>query len=140
MADEHYTSLENKYENIIRIADIETKKIATVSIVIKYFPTQLTQLDIKELLTVFISTFTEALLISQRNKVNKFDVLVDCEGSSTKNVNYDFGKNLITLTKHTFNDNLGRCVIFNTNSAVRTVYKIVKPLIDKDTRQKIKVF
>lgn len=133
-------SIEKKYEELIKITDIGTKKIATVSVVVKNFPQNIKTEQLKELLTLFLSTFTEALLISQRNNINQFDVLVDCQGSSMKNASYDFGKNLINLTKNTFDDNLGRCVIFNTNTAFRTVYKVISPLIDKSTKKKIKVF
>ena len=131
------TNILTKYENLIRITDMETTKEATVSIVVKNFPIKP---DIKELITVFLAVFTKALLISQHNNLKVYDVLVDCEGISSKHVNKEFGKQLIGLMKSTFNDTMGRCVIFNTNNIFKAAYAFCSPFIDKPTKAKIKVF
>ena len=127
----------NLYEDLIRITDLDTKSIATVSIVVRYFPYKP---DIKFLLTHFLEIFTQALLISQKNEINTFDVLIDCEGTTTKHIDYTFGKNFVSLMKKSFNDNLGRCVIFNTDALFKHVYSVFKKLIDKETREKIRIF
>ncbi len=126
-----------KYENLIRITDIDTKKTATVSVVVKNFPDKY---DTQDMLTVFLTILTEALLISQRNNIQVYDVLVDCQGTTAKNISYKFGKQLIAVLKTTFNNTMGRCVIFNTNILFKTVYKVLSPLIDKPTKEKIKIF
>ena len=126
-----------KYEDLIRITDINTKKTATVSVIIKNFPKKL---DTQDLLTAFIAIFTEALLISQRNNIHVYDVLVDCQGTTSKNIDYKFARQLIAILKTTFNNTMGRCVIFNTNMLFKTVYKVLSPLIDKPTKKKIQIF
>lgn len=131
------TNLLAKYENLIRITYTETTKEATVSIVVKNFPIKP---DIKELITVFLAVFTKALLISQSNNLQVYDVLVDCEGISSKHINKEFGKQLIGIMKSTFNDTMGRCVIFNTNNIFKAAYSFFSPFIDKQTKAKIKVF
>lgn len=131
------TNILAKYENLIKITDLETKKTATVSIVVRNFPTNP---DNKELITVFIAIFTKALLISQSNNIQVYDVLVDCEGTTSKNINKQFGKDLIYAMKKVFNNTLGSCIIFNTNQLFKAVYTIFSPLIDKPTKKKIRVF
>ncbi len=131
------TAKPSQYEDIIRITDTETKAIATVSVIVRNFPHKFI---IKDMLTTFITLFTEALLISQSNGINTFDVIVDCEGTTKQNIDYTFGKEMIGIMKKVFDGKLNRCVIFNTNSLFRTVYTMFKPLIDKPTRQKIRIF
>lgn len=134
------TSISNiltKYDELIRITDINTQSVATVSIVAKNFPQTF---DSQELITAFVAIFTEALLLSQKNNHQVYDVLVDCKGATAKNIDYKFAKTLIAVMKSTFNDTMGRCVIFNTNQIFRTAYSILSPLIDKPTKAKIKVF
>jgi len=126
-----------KYEDVIKIADVTTKKTATVSIFVKKFPHKF---DNQEMITVFMTVFTEALLLSQSNNVQFYDVLVDCKGTTRKNLNKKFCKDLISIMKSTFNNTLGRCVIFNTNQLFRTLYSLFTSLIDKPTKEKIKVF
>lgn len=128
------------YEDLIRITDLNTESIATVSIVVRQFPNKLETSDIKVLLTHFLEIFTQALLISQRNNINQFDVLIDCEGTTTSNIDYTFGKNFVSLMKKSFDNNLGRCVIFNANTLFKHVYSVFKKFIDKPTREKIKIF
>lgn len=131
------TNILKKYENLIRITDTTTEKEATVSIFVKNFPHNP---DIRELITVFLAIFTEALLISQRNDLQVYDVLVDCKDVSSKHINKEFGKQMIGIMKSTFNDTLGRCIIFNTNNIFKAAYAFFSPFIDKPTKAKIKVF
>lgn len=125
------------HPDLIKITDIKTDNIATVIIYPKYFPQDV---ECKELITLFIEVFTQALLISQNNKLNAFDVLVDCQDTTIKNVDYTFGKNLINIIKKAFDGNLNRCVIYNTNNIFKTVFKVITPLIDKNTRKKVQIF
>jgi hypothetical protein len=131
------TNLLAKYENLIKIADTATKKKTTVHIIAKNFPEKPNG---KEIITVFLAIFTEALLISQNNGFTVYDVIVDCKSVSTKNINKEFGKQIIGIMKSTFNDTLGRCVIYNTNNIFKAAYAFITPFIDKTTKSKIKVF
>lgn len=131
------TDILTKYEDLVRITNMNTKSVATVLVIVKNFPETY---DTQELLTAFITIFTNALLISQKNDIHVYDVLVDCLGTTSKNVNYKFAKQLIAVLKTTFNNTMGRCVIYNTNMLFKTVYKVVSPLIDKPTKKKIQIF
>ena len=136
---------EDKYKELIKITETAPRSVATVAIVVKNFPPKpkdknAQDRQTEELVTVFITTLTQALLVSQNNGKNTFDVMVDCKDTSSKHVNYKFGKSFIALAKKVFDGNLGRCVIFNTGNLFKTVYKVISPLIDKPTREKIKIF
>ena len=127
-------NIENTEDLLIFITENKETKNAVVYIRVSKF---IIEDNIESKVAYFIKKLTEALLISQDNGTNMFDIIVDCENATSKNVDMKFGKNFIKIAKQVFNNNLGVCVIINIVPMFKHIFTIIKPLIDKPTRSKI---
>jgi hypothetical protein len=82
---------------------------------------------------------TQALLKSQKNGANKFDVLVYMEHFKVGNLNYKFVKYLADILKSLFPERLRKATIINPPKFFITSYEIVKTFLDEPTRKKVEL-
>lgn len=68
---------------------------------------------------------------------NTIDVDMDLINYKIKEFDFDFIKMMITFFQEKYPDNLNRIHIRNANLIVKSVYKLLKPFICKETREKI---
>jgi hypothetical protein len=68
---------------------------------------------------------------------NTIDVDMDLINYKIKEFDFDFIKMMITFFQEKYPDNLNRIHIRNANLIVKGIYKLLKPFICKETREKI---
>jgi hypothetical protein len=91
-------------------------------------------------ITTFIANIaTQALLKSQKNGANKFDVLVYMEHFKVGNLNYKFVKYLADILKSLFPEKLRKATIVDPPKFFITSYEIVKTFLDEPTRKKVEL-
>lgn len=93
--------------------------------------------DIVKATSFIANVITKALLKSQKNKENKFDVLVYLGSFKIKQINYQFVKYLADILKQLFPEKLRKALLIDPPSVFIHSYEIVKKFMDKPTRAKI---
>ena len=68
---------------------------------------------------------------------NTIDVDVDIINYKIKEFDFDFIKMMITFFQEKYPDNLNKIYIKNSNLLIKGLYKLLKPFICKETRDKI---
>lgn len=97
-------------------------------------------MDKEKILIHLINIFNQSLVISKEYyKSNKFVVEVYLEGLTFNNIDSQFLKELTTLFQSIYPDKLGKCIIFNPPIIFRTVWDVVKRIIDNETKEKIEI-
>lgn len=84
-----------------------------------------------------VSCFEETLRLSNE-KFNKEQIIIllDLKDVKMKHLEMRFMKEVIHLFEHQYPDRLKYCIIINHSFIIKILYKIIYPLIDKDTRKK----
>ena len=95
--------------------------------------------EIVKITTFIANVATQALLKSQKNGANKFDVLVYMEHFKVGNLNYKFVKYLADILKSLFPERLRKATIINPPKFFITSYEIVKTFLDEPTRKKVEL-
>jgi len=95
--------------------------------------------EIVKITTFIANVATQALLKSQKNGANKFDVLVYMEHFKVGNINYKFVKYLADILKSLFPERLRKATIINPPKFFITSYEIVKTFLDEPTRKKVEL-
>lgn len=78
-------------------------------------------------------------LIESKNKYNKDTVIthLDLSGVTMKQIDTCFFKKMIIMLQTEYDDTLEKLIITNIPIFFKIAYKIVRPFIDKDTKNKI---
>jgi hypothetical protein len=95
--------------------------------------------EIVKITTFIASVATQTLLKSQKNGINKFDVVVYMDKFKVGNLNYKFVKYLAEILKSLFPDKLRKATIIDPPKFFITSYEIVKTFLDKPTRKKVEL-
>ena len=95
--------------------------------------------DIVKITTFIANVATQALLKSQKNGANKFDVLVYMEHFKVGNLNYKFVKYLADILKSLFPERLRKATIIDPPKIFINSYEIVKTFLDEPTRKKVEL-
>lgn len=95
--------------------------------------------EIVKITTFIANVATQALLKSQKNGANKFDVLVYMEHFKVGNLNYKFVKYLADILKSLFPERLRKATIVDPPKFFITSYEIVKTFLDEPTRKKVEL-
>jgi hypothetical protein len=95
--------------------------------------------EIVKITTFIASVATQTLLKSQKNGVNKFDVVVYMDKFKVGNLNYKFVKYLADILKSLFPDKLRKATIIDPPKFFISSYEIVKKFLDKPTRKKVEL-
>jgi len=87
----------------------------------------------------YIFKIIEELIILRKTQLNisTMDTFIDLKDHKLKEIDYDFIKMLIHVLQEKYPDNLKVIWVTNANIMVKTIYTIIRPFIDKETRQKI---
>ena len=133
---------------------METKIVENISDVNDFFP-KFMFLDNKLNLIVKVKYFTKKcdykklsnyifnlldFTIQKRKEefnIDVLDIFVDLKEYKIKEVDYSFIKFMISICQDKYKDSLRIVYLQNTNFMFKTIYAIVRPFIDKDTRKKI---
>jgi hypothetical protein len=102
---------------------------------IKYFKKQVNY----DSLLNYIEQFINKLLLDKKKIFNNdlFIVYIYLKGYKIKEFDYDFIKNTIHFLENKFPNNLNKVLIYDSNIIIKGIYKLFKPFIHKDTREKI---
>jgi len=95
--------------------------------------------EIVKITTFIANVATQALLKSQKNGANKFDVLVYMEHFKVGNLNYKFVKYLADILKSLFPEKLRKAIIIDPPKIFINSYEIVKTFLDEPTRKKVEL-
>ena len=93
--------------------------------------------DIVRITSFIANVMMSALLKSQENGKNHFDVICYLNKFKITNINYKFVKYLTDILKQLFPDKLRSVLIIDPPKFFITAYDIIKRFIDKPTRKKI---
>lgn len=93
----------------------------------------------EELLITIIRSCTSALLHSQENNNDFFNVRVDASNLKFKHLDRKLIKLVSESLQTLFPDKLNECHIYNTSKLFNQFYDIIKLFIDKKTRRKITI-
>jgi hypothetical protein len=87
----------------------------------------------------YIFNVIDNILLIRKKKLNldTMNVYVDLKDYKIKEIDYDFIKLMIHVCEGKYPDNLNIINIKNANIMIKTIYKILRPFIHKDTRKKI---
>jgi hypothetical protein len=91
----------------------------------------------EELLINLIRSCTSALLYSQENNNDFFNVKVDASSIKFKHLDRKLIKLISESLQTLFPDKLNKCYIYNTTKLFNQFFDIIKLFIDKKTKQKI---
>ena len=102
---------------------------------VKYFTKKC---DYKKL-SNFIFNLLDFTIQKRKEKYNidVLDVLVDLKDYKIKEIDYSFIKFMIAICEDKYKDCLRIIYLKNTNFMFKTIYAIIRPFINKDTRKKI---
>tara|TARA_B110001469_G_C9624105_1_gene311338 strand:- start:952 stop:1428 length:477 start_codon:yes stop_codon:yes gene_type:complete len=102
---------------------------------LKYF---LKQKNYQYFIEHIFKTIDELILL-RITKLNicTMDTYIDLKDHKLKEIDYDFIKMMIHVLQEKYPDNLKVIWVTNANIMVKTIYTIIRPFIDKETRQKI---
>ena len=91
----------------------------------------------KKVVAHLVFCFEKALQIA-KDKFGKETIMVflNLKKAKMKNFSAKFMKDIIHLFEHQYPDRLQNCVILNPSFIIKIIYKILYPIIDKDTRKK----
>jgi hypothetical protein len=118
---------------------VDSDNVATFVIDTNNWKQPQTEEEIVKITTFIASIATQTLLKSQKNGVNKFDVLVYMEKFKVGNLNYKFVKYLADILKSLFPDKLRKATIIDPPKFFITSYEIVKTFLDEPTRKKVEL-
>lgn len=87
----------------------------------------------------FIKNFIEETIENNIKllNTNKLSISVYLKGYKITELDYRFIKHIISILEKEYSDNLEIIHVFNMNIILRGVYTILKPFINKETRDKI---
>jgi len=118
---------------------IGTDNIASFVIDTNNWKQPQTDEEIVKITTFIANVATQTLLKSQKNGVNKFDVVVYMDKFKVGNLNYKFVKYLADILKSLFPEKLRKATIIDPPKFFITSYEIVKTFLDKPTRKKVEL-
>ena len=87
----------------------------------------------------YVFNIIDTILLLRKKKLNKdtMNVYIDLKDYKIKEIDYDFIKLMIHVCEEKYPDNLNIINIKNANIMIKTIYSILRPFINKDTRKKI---
>ena len=94
--------------------------------------------EIVKISSFIANVATKALLKSQSNGVDKFNVLVQLKNFKVKQLNYKFIKYLATILKQLFPEKLNVATLVDPSTVFINGYDIIKTFLDKPTRKKMR--
>ena len=71
------------------------------------------------------------------NLINDIDVLIDLKHYKIREIDYTLIKMIIKFFEEKYPDNLRTLTLKNANIMFKTIYAVLRPFIDKETREKI---
>jgi hypothetical protein len=91
-----------------------------------------------------LNIISMAIIQSKMNLNNSrdtdlFDLCVDMSGTEYKNVDIGFFRKILKTFLEQFPNMLRRCEIYNAPGFFPAVYKILSPILPKETREKIHI-
>ena len=106
-----------------------------LSLNIKFFRKQK---NYEEFIKYIFNTIDNILLL-RKNKLNDdtMNVCIDLKDYKIKEIDYEFIKIMIRVCEEKYPDNLNTINIKNANIMIKTIYSVLRPFINKDTRKKI---
>lgn len=93
--------------------------------------------EIINITTYIAKICSNALLKSQQNNIQQFTVDVYLKNMHAKDISYEFMKYLAEFLKTLFPERLSEARLIDPPQYFKAAYKLIKPFIDKRTRQKI---
>lgn len=94
--------------------------------------------DYTELIKHIINCVNKILLIKKENNMKQImNVYIDLSETKIKNLDLEFIKMLIQFLSDNYEDNLEKMYFRNAKIMFKTIYKLIRPFIPKDTRKKI---
>ena len=94
--------------------------------------------DYTDLIEHFDGISEEALQISMTNyNKSQYLCIVDLKKTLMKNIDIKFFRDLVKDLQDKYPDKLYKCIIRNTPIFFKLVYNVLRPLIPKETRNKI---
>ncbi len=121
-------------EKLFYIRDLETDNLVTLVIESKYFKKQKTY---RQVIIHVLDTVSKALLISQKNKYEIFDLIVYVDRENTSQIDIKFFKDMIMLLTDTFPNRLNKCYIVNLPVILYSVITTLSIFLYKETKDKI---
>ena len=114
---------------------ISSNENCDIIINIKYFKKQVNY----GCLIQYIDQFIYKLIIEKTKLYdsNIFIVYVYLKGYKIKEVDYDFIKTILQFLENKYPNNLSKVLIYDSNIVIKGIYKLFKPFIHSDTRDKI---
>jgi len=79
---------------------------------------------------------SNALLISQQNNYDTFDVIVDLQDLNSSNLDFNLTKDFMNMVQKLFPDRLNCCYFYNAPSFFRIFFQNLLTFIDKKTQTK----
>ena len=123
----------NDFKKIF-ILDTEFSKYGLILVNPAYFKKQNNYTD---LMIYILDIVSKALLKSQKNNMNTFDVIIYGRGLLLGQIDISFIKYLINLLTEYFPDKLGKCYIINSSNIMRNLVKVIKSFLNYETRKSI---
>ena len=90
-------------------------------------------------LSKFIFNLVDKVISERMIKldIDVLDILIDLKDYKIKEIDYAFIKLMIALCQENYKDNLRIIYLKNSNIMFKTIYAVVRPFVDKETRKKI---
>ena len=106
-----------------------------VFIDIKHFKNQSNYEPFTHFLLQFIKNTIDYKI--EKFKCSTLNIYIDLKDYSLKQIDYTFIKNIIKIFQEEYPNNLKIIYIKNATLTIKTIYAVIKPFIDKETRTKI---
>jgi hypothetical protein len=106
-----------------------------LNVSIKYFY----KLKNYEKVIAYIFNTIDRLIKIRSEKFNSIQIegYIDLKEYKLKELDFDFIKIMVHVCQEKYPDNLNIIYIKNANIMVKSIYAVIRPFIDKDTRKKI---
>ena len=127
--------METKIQNQIDFNNFIYTENNIVIINVKYFKKQKKYDEFIEKMNSFISNTIEKNI--REIKSDKLTIFIYLRGYRLKELDYSFIKNMIRIFEEQFPDNLEIVNIFDVNIVIKGIYNILKPILSKETKEKI---
>jgi hypothetical protein len=125
------------YSKFCFIKNKNSNELGTICIILNNF--EKNENNNNKIIAHIIKICTNALLLSQKNGNDSFNVEIDASNISLKQLDKKLAKNLAITLQQLFPDKLNKCIIYNTPTFFYHFYDIIKIFIDKKTRNKITI-
>lgn len=122
------------YENFVYIDPKTLNDRCGIRVYPKYF---VKRKKYDDLLAYILKTISNAILYSQQNDYQNFDIFVHLEDVKSSNLDFKFSKDFVIMIQQVFPDRLHKCYFYDSPAFFRIFFENLLIFIDRKTQRKI---